>query len=231
MSKLDFCIVIPVYNEEKIILNIINKALIFSKKYKSKIVIINDGSTDSTKKVLSKINNKKIIISHKKNEGHGKTILKGYKIAIKLKPEFVLQADSSDKISFDEFKKLYKFKNKFDYVEGNRKNRNDPSYRILISFILKIMIFILFGKYVIDPNCPLRIFKTSFLKKIINHVSFSNIPNILISIDARRKKNYKSVNIIHKQRYIGSSIKYFKLLKLCIISFFDILKFKFFLNV
>ena len=31
MPKLDFCIVIPVYNEEKIILNIINKALSTSK--------------------------------------------------------------------------------------------------------------------------------------------------------------------------------------------------------
>ena len=228
MSKLDFCIVIPVFNEEKIIQNIINKALKFSDKYKFKIVIINDGSTDLTKKILSKIRNKKIIIFHKKNEGHGKTILKGYKMAIKLKPEFVLQADSGDKISFNEFKKLFKFKSEFDYVEGNRKNRDDPLYRIFISFGLKIMILILFGRYVIDPNCPLRIFKTSFLKQIIKRVSFSNIPNILISIYANKKKIYKSVDIAHQQRYSGTSIKYFKLFKLCIISFFDILKFKFF---
>ena len=99
-------------------------------------------------------------------------------MAIKLKPEFVLQADSGDKISFYEFKKLFKFKSEFDYVEGNRKNRDDPLYRIFISFGLKIMILILFGRYVIDPNCPLRIFKTSFLKQIIKRVSFSNIPNI-----------------------------------------------------
>ena len=50
MPKLDFCIVIPVYNEEKIILDTISKALKFSKKYSSKIIIVNDGSTDSTKK-------------------------------------------------------------------------------------------------------------------------------------------------------------------------------------
>ena len=145
MSKLDFCIVIPVFNEEKIIQNIINKALKFSDKYKFKIVIINDGSTDLTKKILSKIRNKKIIIFHKKNEGHGKTILKGYKMAIKLKPEFVLQADSGDKISFNEFKKLFKFKSEFDYVEGNRKNRDDPLYRIFISFGLKIMFASIIG--------------------------------------------------------------------------------------
>ena len=190
MSKLDFCIVIPVFNEEKIILDVIKKALKFSKKYKFRIIIINDGSNDSTKKVLSKINNKKIFVFHTKNEGHGKAIIRGYQKAIKLKPEFILQADSSDKISFNEFKKLFKFKNHFDFVEGNRKNRNDPLYRILISFALRTMIIILFGKYIIDPNCPLRILRTSFLKQIIYNVSFSNIPNILISIYAKKKKVY-----------------------------------------
>ena len=66
MSKLDFCIVIPVFNEEKIILDVIDKALKFSKNYKFKIIIVNDGSTDSTKKVLSKIKKKKLLFYIKK---------------------------------------------------------------------------------------------------------------------------------------------------------------------
>ena len=64
MAKLNFCIVIPIFNEEEIVLDIINKALIFAKGYKSKIILINDGSNDSTKKILSKIKNKRIIIIH-----------------------------------------------------------------------------------------------------------------------------------------------------------------------
>lgn len=230
MSKLDFCIIIPVFNEEKIILDVIDKALKFSKNYKFKIIMVNDGSTDSTKKVLSKIKKKKVIVLHKKNEGHGKAIIVGYKKAIKLKPDFILQADSSDKISFKEFKKLLIFKNHFDFIEGNRKNRNDPLYRILISFILRSIIILLFGQYAVDPNCPLRIFRTNFLKNVIHAVSFSDIPNILISIHAINKKVYKSVDIVHQKRQVGSSIKYFKLLKLCVMAFLDILKFKFLKN-
>ena len=57
MSKLNFCIVIPVYNEEEIIKDIIKKALKFSNPYKSTILLINDGSTDSTGKILSTIKN------------------------------------------------------------------------------------------------------------------------------------------------------------------------------
>jgi len=228
MSKLDFCIVIPAYNEEKIILNTINKALKFSKKYNFKIIIVNDGSSDSTKKILSKIKNKKIITLNKKNLGHGKAVISGYKKALNLKPRFVLQADSDDQIQFSEFKKLLKYKNQFDCIVGKRKNRKDPFSRILISFALKTFIFLLFGKYISDPNCPLRVIKAHFLKQIIDRISFTDTPNILISIYANKKKNYKSVNIMHQQRYSGSSIKYFKLFKLCTISFFDILKFKFF---
>ena len=227
MGKLNFCIVIPIFNEEEIVLDIINKALIFAKGYKSKIILINDGSNDSTKKILSKIKNKRIIIIHKNNEGHGKTLIKGYKKAIKLKPDFVLQIDSDDQISFNEFRKLYKFKYQFDFIVGNRKNRDDPFSRIFITFALKAIILVLFGRHVEDPNCPLRVIKTSFLNKIINSVSYSNIPNILVSIYAKEKKVYKSVNIKHKQRYTGSGIKYFKLLKLCIFSLMDIFKFKF----
>ena len=55
MSKLTFCIIIPVYNEEEIILNVISKALKFIKNTNSKILIINDGSKDDTKKKLNKI--------------------------------------------------------------------------------------------------------------------------------------------------------------------------------
>lgn len=228
MPKLDFCIVIPVYNEEEIILYTINKALKFSKKYNSKIIIINDGSNDSTKKILSKIKNKKIVAINKKNEGHGKTIITGYKKALKLDPKFILQIDSDDQISFGEFKKLFKYIHQFDCVVGKRGNRKDPISRKLISFILnKMFIFLLFGRYVEDANCPLRVIKTSFLNKIINQVSFANIPNILISILAKRKQVYKSVNVKHRQRYVGVGVKHFKLFKLCMSSIVDILKLKF----
>ena len=226
MSKLMFCIIIPVYNEEEIILNVISKALKFIKNTNSKILIINDGSKDDTKKKLNKIKNKKILVFHKKNEGHGKTIALGYKIAINMKAEYILQIDSDDQIPFDEFKKLIKYINKYDFVVGNRLNRDDPFTRILISGFMKSIIFLLYGKYILDPNCPLRIMKTSFLKKIIKKVSYSTIPNILIAICAKKKKSYKSINIKHIERYTGTSIQFLKLYKTCATALFDLIRFR-----
>ena len=226
MSKLTFCIIIPVYNEEEIILNVISKALRFIKNTNSKILIINDGSKDNTRKKLDKIKNKKIIIFHKKNEGHGKTIALGYKKAINMKAEYILQIDSDDQIPFGEFKKLIKYMNKYDFVIGNRLNRNDPFNRILISGFMKSIIFSLYGKYILDPNCPVRIMKTSFLKEIIKKVSYSTIPNILIAICAKKKNSYKSINIKHIERYTGSSIQFLKLYKTCAIALFDLIRFR-----
>ena len=226
MSKLTFCIIIPVYNEEEIILNVISKALRFIKNTNSKILIINDGSKDDTKKKLDKIKNKKILVFHKKNEGHGKTIALGYKKAINMKAEYILQIDSDDQIPFDEFKKLIKYINKYDFVVGNRLNRNDPFNRILISGFMKSIIFLLYGKYILDPNCPVRIMKTSFLKEIIKKVSYSTIPNILIAICAKKKNSYKSINIKHIERYTGSSIQFLKLYKTCAIALFDLIRFR-----
>ena len=226
MSKLTFCIIIPVYNEEEIILNVISKALRFIKNTNSKILIINDGSKDNTKKKLDKIKNKKILVFHKKNEGHGKTIALGYKKAINMKAEYILQIDSDDQIPFDEFKKLIKYMDKYDFVIGNRLNRNDPFNRILISGFMKSIIFSLYGKYILDPNCPVRIMKTSFLKEIIKKVSYSTIPNILIAICAKKKNSYKSINIKHIERYTGSSIQFLKLYKTCAIAFFDLIRFR-----
>ena len=227
MSKLNLCIIIPIYNEEEILHNIIKKALNFSKNLKSKIIFVNDGSTDSSKKILSKVKSKKIITITKKNEGYGKTILAGYRKALKLNAEFILQIDSDDQIPFGEFKKLLKYKNQFDFIIGKRKNRKDPISRILISICLKIVLFIMFGKYVDDAHCPLRVMKRSFLKEIIDPISFSSIPNVFISLLAKKRGSYKSVDIKHRQRYSGSQLNYFKVLKLCIFSISDICKFKF----
>ena len=66
-------IVIPCFNEEKTISKVIDKILKLSEIDKE-IIIINDGSTDNTRKILDDLKNRSQIISihnHDKNEGKG----------------------------------------------------------------------------------------------------------------------------------------------------------------
>jgi len=63
-------IIIPAYNEEKTIKKIISKILSI-KLYTKQIIVVDDGSTDNTRKIIRKNFSKKIIkiIYHTKKLG------------------------------------------------------------------------------------------------------------------------------------------------------------------
>ena len=63
-------VVIPVFNEEKVIKQVINKWLKALKQINFKIIIINDGSNDKSKRIIKSILTNKIILLNKKNSGH-----------------------------------------------------------------------------------------------------------------------------------------------------------------
>ncbi|MCW8849540.1 MAG: glycosyltransferase, partial [Melioribacteraceae bacterium] len=58
------CAVIPFYNEEKHLLDVTKKVL----KYVDKIILVNDGSTDNSCKVINSTD-RIIILNHENNLG------------------------------------------------------------------------------------------------------------------------------------------------------------------
>ena len=107
-AKLDLAVVIPVYNEEKNIKNCIESwtQVLSGLQIQYLLIILNDGSWDNTKRALSELPQQQSIhIVHKRNEGHGPTILNGYVLASE-SAQWVLQADSDNEIPpevFDTF--------------------------------------------------------------------------------------------------------------------------------
>jgi glycosyltransferase involved in cell wall biosynthesis len=75
------CVVVPAYNEEKLIGRVIETM----PDYVDKIVVVDDVSTDSTVQIVrryaEKESSKVVLIEHKKNQGVGGTIATGYKWA------------------------------------------------------------------------------------------------------------------------------------------------------
>jgi len=120
-KKVFLSIVIPVYNEEerihniKLILNFLKK-----KKFIWEIILVNDGSSDSTLKKIKKyqINEKINLISYKENRGKGFAIRKGM-LASRGKYLLFLDIDLSTPIKeIDKFLPVLK---KFPVVIGSRK--------------------------------------------------------------------------------------------------------------
>ncbi len=198
-------------------------------------MVINDGSKDNTLQILyENFNNEKNIkIIDKKNSGHGATILYGYKKCLD-DYEFIFQVDSDNEMEAKYFNLIWKDKDKYDFVVENRLLRKQQLSRKMISKISRILVQILFNnisniKY-FDVNSPYRLMRVSSFYEIISSIpDYYFAPNVVISAMAMHKKLLiKSVDISHKERNTGEvSIKKFKLLKVAIKSFIQIIKYYF----
>ena len=138
-------IVIPVYNEKKSLVRVI-KELIHQLKikvhnFKFNILIINDGSSDGTGAILKYLKTDNIIIINKKNEGHGKTCLYGYKFAVQNNYDYVMQIDSDGQCHPKYISTFLKFIPNENLIFGNRKKRLDGFSRIIVSKLLALFIF------------------------------------------------------------------------------------------
>ena len=72
-----YCVIIPTYNNEKTLESVISDVIKITKD----VIIVNDGSTDNTSRILEKFDYLKII-SYSPNKGKGYAIRKGFESAI-----------------------------------------------------------------------------------------------------------------------------------------------------
>jgi len=179
-------IVIPCYNEQENISNVIfDYQKIISEFENGKVLLINDGSTDNTEFVIKENikNRTQIELINKPNSGHGSSCLYGYKLAITQGAEYIFQVDSDNQNKSQDFWKLWEKRNESNFVFGNRKHRNDGFFRKIVSLILKCSILVIFGLKIKDPNVPFRLMNANILAKYIEQIPSSFfITNTLISI-------------------------------------------------
>ena len=216
-------IVIPAYNEEENIENVINDWYPVVEKIgkDSRLVIINDGSKDSTYDIMLKIKKEKNLEQFepvtKPNGGHGATILYGYHYAIDNQADYIFQTDSDGQTLPEEFWQFWDLREQYDMVIGHRNKREDGSSRVFVTKTLKLVIKLCFGVSVTDANTPFRVMKTSTLKKYIGLIPKDyNLSNVIISvIYAKHKLAVKYIPITFRPRQGGvNSINLKKIFKI-----------------
>ena len=117
---MNLSIIIPVFNEEKTILEILHRVNALKKICAIEIIVINDGSNDSSKKIIqsnSKYYSK--FIDLKINSGKGKAVIEGIKMCTYeyiLIQDADLEYDPQDIANFIEDNS----KNNFDIIMGSR---------------------------------------------------------------------------------------------------------------
>lgn len=216
-------IIIPAYNEQDNIARVIEQWYPVVEKTGdgSRLVIIDDGSSDNTYKIISEwggVDRKPLLIPlSKPNSGHGATVLYGYKYAIKKNADYIFQTDSDGQTDPDEFWKFWKKRNKFDMIIGNRNNRKDGLSRVFVTKILKLVIRICFKCSVTDANTPFRLMSRTTLEENLKYVPRDfNLSNVILSVVyVKRGMKVKFLPITFKERQGGvNSINLRKIFKI-----------------
>lgn len=84
------CVLIPTYNNAGTLSDVISDALMYSPS----VIVVNDGSTDSTQSILGEFGNKIIVVSYPKNKGKGHALKQGFKYAKSKGFEYAITIDS-----------------------------------------------------------------------------------------------------------------------------------------
>lgn len=181
-------VVIPAYNEEANIEQCINDWYPIVSRHsgngKSRLVIINDGSKDSTYEVMKKLAEELPLFTPltKTNGGHGHTVLYGYQYAIDNGADYIFQTDSDGQTNPEEFEAFWDFASDFDAVIGNRTVRGDGNDRKFVENTVCFFLKCIFGIKVDDANAPFRLMKASLVDKYIWKIPEDfNIPNIMFT--------------------------------------------------
>lgn len=118
---------IPVYNEEKVIMELVKKCLIHA----DKVIVCDDGSTDDTAKIAKESG--AIVIQHKKNMGKGSAMRSLFRLAQENNADVIVTIDGDGQFLPEEIPKLVApiIENQSDIVIGYRFDDKTemPSYR------------------------------------------------------------------------------------------------------
>ena len=190
-------VIIPCYNENKTIDQIIDRIL-KNEKFKYEIIVIDDFSTDGSREVLKKIDKNKIqhLIFNEKNYGKGYSIRKGIEVAA---GDIILIQDADLEYNPDDYEKLINpiQKDYADVVYGSRflgSNEKRVLYfwhsmgNAFLTFISNMFT----NLNLTDMECCYKIFKKNTIKNIIlNENRFGFEPEITAKISKLELRIYE----------------------------------------
>ncbi len=212
MIKKKISLVIPIYNEEKLIEKNIKKINFFLSKNFSKfeIIVVESGSTDQSlyicKKIEKKYKNLKLIVEKKRN-GFGAALKKGFKISTGNIVSFFTIDFAFD---LKHYLKVPRLLEQYDCVLSYRTNDDRSSFRKFQSIIFNFLAKKLLSIKVQNVNSALKVYKSNFIKRLkIKSDGWLIDTEIVFNI---QKKNLNIIEIpikINYRREGNSSIKIF----------------------
>ena len=199
-------VVVPVFNESESISHLIDEIIkvMNLNKLNYELIVINDGSKDSTLEVLENLISKfkqLIIINLRKNYGQTAAIAAGFDNA---KGEIIITLDGDLQNDPSDIPKLIESINEgYDLICGWRFQRKDTLInRKIPSKIANKLIGIVTGIYLHDYGCSLKAFKKEVLEDIKLYGELHRFIPVLANIEGAK---IKEIKVNHRSRKYGTS--------------------------
>jgi len=158
-------IIIPAYNEEKHIREIVRQSVKFGKT-----IVVDDGSTDATASEAS--NGGSVVLENSVNQGKWSALKNGFNYAIdNLNAEAIIQLDGDGQHDPSDIPRFIRaLESGAMVVVGQRKF--DPSrmpiVRIISNSIASFIVMVLFWVWITDTQCGYRAYSKKALKTIMS---------------------------------------------------------------
>lgn len=200
----DLTIIVPVYNEEE---NIDRLKKTFTEFFsqspiKSKVLFVDDGSTDKSFKEIKDVckdNPRFEYIKLDKNYGLSTAIKAGID---HINTPWTGYIDADLQTTPFDFDKLWKYHKEYDIIVGYRGDRKDTLNKRIQSKMANAIRRALIDDGIIDTGCPLKILKTEVAKKI---PFFKGMHRFIPALSKLQGAEIKQVNVRHFKRLHGQS--------------------------
>lgn len=206
---MNYKVIVPIYNESRFIKKFLET---FPEKHLRHLILVDDGSSDDTAKIVEKNYPEIILLKHKINIGKGKSMETGAIKAIKGKADVLIfmDGDLQHKASdINRFLKAFINHPEIDIIFGARTIGRTMR---LIPFIgnkfLTICTNLLFHYFLNDTQCGFRGFRAKVFPKLKWKSNGYSVETEMIINAAKNRIPYKEIPIetIYLDHYKGTSV-------------------------
>lgn len=170
MSNLDISVVVPLYNEEESLPELVDwiENVMVENRFSFEVILVDDGSTDRSWEVVEELASKNTFIrgiSFLRNYGKSAALYSGFDAA---QGEVVVTMDADLQDSPNEIPELYKMimEDKYDLVSGWKQKRYDPIGKRLPSKFFNATARFVSGIKLNDFNCGLKAYRRKVIKSV-----------------------------------------------------------------
>ena len=199
-------VVFPVYNEDYIIERTVRS---YYNELKGKIdfemIIAEDGSTDGTKAILTRLKKElpiRVYMSDAR-KGYQKAVIDSLNYP---KHDWIFLVDSDYQFEPNDFWKLLPYAGEYDIVLGMKAKRKDPLYRIVLSKGFNFLLRLFFNVPYRDMDTGYRLIRKKVLGEVVKDIHcLKYFTSELVIRSHFKGYKIKEVQVTHFKRKKGST--------------------------